>query len=169
MADLAQSMIANSTSVSTLPRFDSNTHMESVVPPLPSLFEEANVGAAADKNKHRALCDGTSALASNTPHVESTTDSAQLSTRNPPTDEKTDQLALNVPDSVRSENSQINTKQNAAKNESGEAELPTSELAPQDPAQVHVEVFDSPGEEHDFVSTILETSESMDNLTVVHS
>jgi len=115
-AELGQTALrtaTNNTSVSTLPHVDSN--VESVVPPLPSLF------------------DGT------TPSPSEPSQNKKLAT-----------AAL-----VAAGLSDMHLNPSTSATAMGEGD--------EDPLQV----FDSPMEEHDFVSTILENHESTDSLAVL--
>lgn len=100
-ADLGHTAAMNSTSVSTLPHVDSN--VESVVPPLPSLFDGTTPSEPLKK---------LSAATLSTTQLAASTSAANM--------------------------------------------------------EAHMEVFDTPMEEHDFVSTILENNnESTDSLPVM--
>jgi hypothetical protein len=95
----------NNTSVSTLPHVDSN--VESVVPPLPALFEEAS---SASDNGPAAAADAE------------------------------DDNAAKALTRIKSDN-----------------KISLSHQLPSEPnMNHHLEVFDSPMEEHDFVTTILQ-------------
>lgn len=113
--------VVNSTSVSTLPHVDSN--VESVVPPLPALFEGTSSSSSS--------ADGPAAAAD----AEEEDNAAKTLTR------------------IKSDN-----------------KLSLSNQHPSEPNMnhhPHLEVFDSPMEEHDFVTTILQQQDkqnSTDNL-----
>lgn len=99
----AMAMVNNSTSVSTLPDVDEDSNVDTVVPPLPSLFEGAP---------------------------------------EPPTEK----LAMDT----------------TATTSTGMG----LHRSPSEPNMDHLEVFDTPMEEHDFVTAILETTtESSDHLS----
>ena len=116
-ADTKTPTVNNSTSVTTLPHVDSN--VESVVPPLPSLFGGTTSTADEENSPKATLSSSLGDDNTNNKEVEGVGD------------------------------------------DKGAVLGATSHTSESD--MQHLEVFDSPMEEHDFVATILETK-STDNL-----